>query len=131
MIAIDTNVLVRFLTGDDARQAARARRLFERAVGSSTSIFVSDIVLCEVVWVMSFSYKVGRRDVASSLRQLLHARHMTFFAPDALARALDRFVAGRGDFSDYLVAEHARAAGCSAVATFDKALLGETGFVEP
>lgn len=46
-------------------------------------------------------------------------------------RALNAYERGRADFADYLIREHARRAGCDNVATFDKALLKEPGFIAP
>lgn len=128
MIALDTNVLVRFLVEDDEDQTAAAAALVDRAIAAGETIFVSDIVLCETVWVLAGSYRVARAAIATALRELLRARHLTFASPDQLVRALDAFTSGRGDLADYLIREHARAAGCEAVVTFDRALLGERGF---
>ena len=129
MIALDTNVLVRFLVEDDARQTEAAAALIARAAAHGETLFVSDIVVSEVVWVMSVSYRVGRKEIAGVLRSLLRARHVTFRAADQLIRALAAYETGKGDFADYLIREHARAADCDAVATFDKVLLRERGFV--
>ncbi|MGH7717247.1 MAG: PIN domain-containing protein [Gemmatimonadaceae bacterium] len=131
MIALDTNVLVRFLVEDDEAQTAAAAALVDRAIASDDALFISDVVLCETVWVLAGSYRVARSQIATTLRDLLRARHLAFSAPDALARGLDAFGRGRGDFADYLIREHAREAGCEAVATFDRALLSERGFVAP
>ncbi|MGQ0640616.1 MAG: PIN domain-containing protein [Gemmatimonadaceae bacterium] len=131
MIAVDTYVLVRFLVEDDARQSAAAVALVERAVRSDDSLYVSVIVLCETVWVLSVSYRVPRLDVVKTLQDLLRAKHLTFDDPDRLARAIDSFTTGRGDFADYLIREDALAAGCSSVVTFDRELLREAGFDRP
>jgi predicted nucleic-acid-binding protein len=131
MIALDTNVLVRFLVEDDRAQSAAAAALIERAIGEDEPLFVADVVLCEVVWVLEFSYKVARSDVQTALTRLLHARHLTFTDADLLVRALAAFSAGKGDFADYVIREQAAAAGCTAVATFDRALLKERGFIRP
>ncbi|MEO8620638.1 MAG: type II toxin-antitoxin system VapC family toxin [bacterium] len=129
MIALDTNVLVRYLVEDDAKQAAAAAALVDRVTGDGDTLFISDVVVCETVWVMSVSYSVGRTEIAGVLRNLLRARHLTFNASDQLIRALDAYQAGKGDFADYLIREHARAADCDDVATFDRVLLKEQGFV--
>ena len=128
MNAIDTNVLVRYLVNDDERQSALVAGLVERAVIQGREFFVSDIVVCETVWVLSFSYRIPRADIAALLRDVFRARHLQFAASDQLLRALEAYQAGNGDFADYLIREHARHAGCSTVSTFDKALLKEVGF---
>jgi len=56
------------------------------------------------------------------------ARQLRFQAVDQLSRALDAYAAGKGDFADYLLREHARAADCESVATFDTVLGKEHGF---
>ena len=131
MIALDTNVLVRFLVEDDARQTEQAAALIERAVASGDTLFVSDVVVAELVWVLSVSYRISRAQIAATLRDLLRARHLTFAASDQLTRAIDSFARGKGDFADYLIGEHARVAGCETVATFDRVLLRESGFMTP
>ncbi len=52
MIAVDTNVLLRLLVGDDPAQAAKARRLFDRADAEHKAIWVADSVLVELVWTL-------------------------------------------------------------------------------
>lgn len=131
MIALDTNVLVRFLVEDDARQSAAAAALVERTVRAEDSLYVPGIVLCETVWVLSVSYRVPRLDIVKTLAELLRAKHLTFDYPDRLARAVDAFAAGRADLADYLIREDAIAAGCTSVATFDRHLLREEGFERP
>ena len=131
MIALDTNVLVRFLVEDDAAQSRAAVAVITRAGRTDEPLFVSDVVLCEVVWVLSASYAAPKAEIVGALRKLLHARQLAFRASDVLLRALEAYAAGRGDFADYLVREDARAAGCTSVLTFDKVLLKEQGFARP
>jgi predicted nucleic-acid-binding protein len=131
VIALDTNVLVRFLVEDDAEQLDRARALVGRIVAGGDSCFVSDVVLCELVWVLQSSYRIPRGPIADHLQALLRARHFSFSSTDRLARALRAFRAGRGDFADFLIREHARAQGCDGVATLDGDLVKEEGFVAP
>ncbi len=131
MIALDANVLVRFLVEDDQRQSSKAARLIERAVARNETLFVSDLVVCEAVWVLLSAYRVPRIEVADILAQIFKATHLSFRDPDGLMRALESFIAGKGDFADYVIQEHARSAGCASVATFDRALLKEAGFVTP
>ena len=131
MLALDTNVLVRFLVEDDPKQAAAAAALIERAAAADEPLFVPDIVVCEVVWVLTAAYRVARTEIASTLRELLRARSLVFEAADELSRALDAYTKGQGDFADYLIREQARSAGCTAVVTFDRALRREAGFAAP
>ena len=92
---------------------------------------VTAIVVCELVWVLTSCYDLSRSQVVEVLRNLQRARELALQSPDELARALTSFAAGKGDLADYLIREQARTEGCDAVATFDRAVLGEAGFVEP
>jgi predicted nucleic-acid-binding protein len=131
VIALDTNVLVRFLVQDDEAQSAAANALIEETLTREEGLFVSDVVMCETVWVLGTSYRVRKPEIVAILRDLLRAKQLVFAAPDSLSRALAAYASGRGDFSDYLVREYARAAGCAQVATFDRALRGVSGVTEP
>lgn len=128
MIALDTNVLVRFLVEDDAVQTEQAKALLQQGITEGTTFYVPDVVLCEIVWVLNKSYRVSRREIVAHLRKLLHASHLMFASSERLAKALAAYGRGKGDFADYLIREDARGAGCEAVATFDRALLEEKGF---
>ncbi len=131
MIGLDTNVLVRFLVRDDEKQSRRATELIKGAVDRDEQLFVSDIVMCETVWVLSSAYGFTRAEIVGALGGLVRARNLVFGSTDRLARALDAYRDGKGDFADYLIREHARAAGADTVATFDRALLKDQGFVSP
>jgi predicted nucleic-acid-binding protein len=131
MIAVDTNVLVRFLVHDDQAQSSRATALFRRAQRSDEPVFVPDLVLAETVWVLLRAYRVPKADVVRTLTDLVRARHVRFESPTQVERAIASFARSRGDFVDYLIREHAQAADCEAIATFDESLWSEPGFVRP
>ena len=131
MIALDTNVLLRFLVDDNGEQTARARDLLRRAQDQGVPCFVSDVVLCEVVWVLQRRFRVSRAELVAVLKQLVRASNLVFAARDQVVAALMSFAAGPGGFTDYFIRAQAHAAGCEAVATFDRALLRESGFIAP
>lgn len=129
MIGLDTNILVRFLVEDDKAQTKRVQSLLQKAVESDDPCYVPDVVLCELVWVLERSYKIKREEIGAKLSRLIRARHLAFSSVDRLARTLEAYSSGRGDFADYLIREMAREAGCEAVATLDGDLLKEPGFI--
>jgi len=129
MIAFDTNVIIRFLVRDDLKQAKKVKAMIARL--DDERAYVSDIVLCEVVWVLHSVYGFGREQIGTALRQLIAARQLRFDSTDRLLRAMRAFDGGKGDFADYLIREHATEAGCDSVSTFDKALLREEMFTLP
>lgn len=120
MIALDTNVLVRLLTNDDARQAAKAEKwLLDNATPRSPA-YVDHIVLCELGWVLERSYGYERDLVHAAIDALLQHSSIRVEAPDLVRQALDWHEAGSADFSDYLLAARAQAAGFAPVLTFDR-----------
>jgi len=129
LIAIDTNVLVRYLVADDPKQSRAAAELIERCADEGERIFISQIVLCELVWVLSYAYAFARKEIAALLHDLRRASQLEIENPDQVGRALERYGASRGDFADYLIAERAVARGCTSVATFDRALRSDPRFV--
>ena len=131
MIGLDTNILVRYLKRDDPAQAARAAALIEAAFNDREELFVSHIVLCELVWVLQSGYRHSKAEVVKALRLLLSATQLVFEDVDQVRRALARLDAGGGGFADYLIGERAVSAGCGRVATFDRALLADPAFFSP
>ena len=131
MIGLDTNVLVRYLVEDDETQSRRATQLIEKAIAREEELFISDVVMCETIWVLSSAYRFSRIEIVEVMAGLLRARSVVFSSTDRLKRSLDAFRAGKGDFADYLIRELAQAAGAETVATFDKSLLKEAGFSRP
>ncbi len=114
MIAVDTNVLVRFLVRDDAKQASRAASLIR-----ANEIWISKTVLLETEWVLRSLYGFSPGSLAGALQGL--AGLPTIFLEDetAVARALDWFKEGL-DFADAL---HLASAGnARRFATFDRKL---------
>lgn len=115
MVAIDANVVVRLLTGDDPDQAARARRLIE-----TEEVFVATTVLLETEWVLRSAYGFGRAAVAEALRAFAGLPQVRIEDPGRLAEALDRAAAGF-DFADALHLATPQAA--QGFATFDARLI--------
>ena len=117
MLAVDTNVLVRLLARDDARQAAAA----DAAIAKGA--WVSHLVLAEALWVLDAVYERTPRQLAAALDLLLAHESLALQDADAVAAALAQFrVRPALGFSDCLVLEIARKAGHQPLATFDKAL---------
>ena len=128
MIALDTNVLVRLVLHDDEAQARTAERLFIRARRNQTPLFVADVVLCELVWVLKRRAGVSRADIVNTLDRLLRTELIVVSSAANAENALAAYRAGKGDFADYLIREQSRAMRATEVVTFDRALKGENGF---
>lgn len=89
MLAVDTDVVVRLLVNDDARQGAAARRLFEL-----DEIWIGVTVLLEVAWVLESVYELSATETVTALRGLLGLPNVRVEDAGAVAKALD--VVGRG-----------------------------------
>jgi len=96
MLAVDTNVLVRFLTGDDPRQAARALALFR-----AEQVWVAKTVLLETEWVLRSLYGFGGDRTAVALQGLVGLDNVRVEDAQAVQRALIWSAAGL-DFADAL-----------------------------
>jgi len=114
VIAIDTNVVVRFLVNDDRRQAGRARALID-----AQDIYVPTSVLLETEWVLRSAYQYSRREVIESLQAFLDLPRVFVQDRDAALAAVHWAQHGM-DFSDAL--HLAGSAECEAFASFDRAL---------
>jgi predicted nucleic-acid-binding protein len=117
MLAIDTNVLVRLLARDDAKQALAADQAVARGA------WISHLVLAEAIWVLDAVYARNAKQLIAALDLLLLHESLVLQDADVVNAALTQF---RGKpalgFSDCLVLEIARKAGHLPLATFDKAL---------
>jgi predicted nucleic-acid-binding protein len=117
MRAVDTNVLVRLITRDDARQTAAADRWVEDGA------WVSILALAEAMWVLSAVYRRGPAELASAVEMLLNHKELTLQEPDVVEAALKRFRQRPAvGFSDCLLLELAEQAGHLPLGTFDKEL---------
>ena len=117
MLALDTNVLVRLLARDDARQALAA----DHAVAKGA--WVSHLVLAEAIWVLEAVYARTAKQLIAALDLLLVHESLVLQDADVVGAALSQFRAKPMlGFSDCLVLEVARKAGHLPLATFDRAL---------
>lgn len=128
MIGLDSNVVVRYLAQDDARQAAVATRLIERDLTEREPGFLSLPALAEVVWVMVRCYDADRATVAHVVERLLTVPQLRLQCAEQVWAALRAYVVGRMDFSDALIGALAAHAGCSRTVTFDLAASRAPGF---
>ena len=122
MIALDTNILVRAILGDDPKQSPLARRTLENA----RAILVPITVLIELAWVLK-SVGWSRNQIYLALGTLaLQPTRRLDRSADVLA-ALDDFKDGPADFADYLVLHQAKSLGARKLLTFDRKLAKAPG----
>lgn len=119
MIAIDTNVLVRFLTQDDPEQGAIARR-FLAGLTVDHPGFVAREVLVELVWVLERAYGCSRAEIASALEGLLAAAELEVEASDDVGAVLHVYRDQGFGFADLMIAAAGRRVGAESLVTFDR-----------
>lgn len=130
MIAfVDTNVLVRHLTGDPPAQAVRATRYLELA----DELLLPDLILAEVAYVLESFYETPRAQVAETLRAVLAFSAIRVVDDELLHRAVEVYDVHRLDFADAYVVASAERSGIGVVASFDRAIdrVGTVRRVEP
>ena len=123
MIGIDTNVLVRYLTQDDAAQAARATRFMETELGPAQQGCISVVVLVELCWVLQSLYRVTPSELLDLIDDLLRSRHLQLEhrpAVQASVHALRQSPKASAGLADVLITHIGQALGCSHTVSFDK-----------
>ena len=128
MIAVDTNVLVRYLVGDDAEQANAARALLEGLTPERPG-FICREVAVEVVWVLERAYGFTRVQIADVLVELTATDSIVVEAADDMARAAYDYRQGGVGFADLMILSAAEREGAAPLYTFDRQLARMDGAV--
>jgi len=123
MIGIDTNVLVRYLVQDDPEQSAQSTLLIEQECNLSSPGYLSNIVLCELVWVLTGAYKYDKNLVIEVMEQILVTAEFLVENENVVRKAINDYKIGSADFSDYLIVNNNQQSGCTKTYTFKKKLL--------
>jgi predicted nucleic acid-binding protein len=115
---VDTNILVRHVTGDPPAQARRATRYLETA----DELLLPDLIAAEVVYVLESYYEVPRAQVAETLRAILAFPAIRVVDADLLRRAVEVYEVHRLDFADAYLVASAERTGVGVIASFDRSI---------
>jgi predicted nucleic-acid-binding protein len=115
---VDTNILVRHLTGDPPAMAKRATAF----LANQPELYLADLIVAETVYVLESFYKAPRDQVATAMRSLISMRSMNTVDPALLLRAIEVYEVDRLDFAEAYLVASAETAGVSTIASFDKAI---------
>lgn len=115
---LDTNVLIRHLTGDPPAQGRRATAFLERA----EQLLLPDLIVAEVVYVLESFYEVERQRVAELVRAVIGFPAMLVVDEPLLLRALEVYEVDRLDFAEAYLVASAEASGVGRIASFDRDL---------
>jgi predicted nucleic-acid-binding protein len=126
---VDTNILIRHLTGDPAAQARRASSF----LAAADELLLTDVVVAEVVYVLESFYEVPRARVCELVRAVLAFGSIVVLDPPLLLRALELYEVARLDFADAYLVASAEESGVETVASFDRSIdrIGTVQRIEP
>jgi len=118
-LLLDTNVIVRFLTGDHPAHSPRSRNLFARAAAGDVTLVVTDLALAETAWVLQSFYSLDRNAITAALKDLIDSAGIEVENKATLLSALRNFAQTDVNFVD---AYHAAVAAAKsiAIASFDR-----------
>ena len=120
MIGLDTNIVLRYLLQDDAKQTAQVNHIVEEELGPHNPGFLSLPTILELVWVLRSVFKQNPAQIAIHLEHLLGAESLLLQNEQEVFEAMYALKQGTGEFEDALIAAVNRWAGCSHTYTFDK-----------
>lgn len=115
---VDTNILIRHLTGDPPDQAARATALLAEA----EELLLPDVIVAEIVYVLESFYKVPTEEVAGLVRSVIAFAPIRTLDPALLLRSLEVFEIHGIDFADAYLVASAEAAGVHDIISFDRSI---------
>lgn len=115
---LDTNVLIRHLTGDPPAQARRAGAFLSGA----DELLLPDLIVAEVIYVLESFYEVGREQVAELVRAVIGFPAVVVVDALLLLRALEVYEVDRIDFAEAYLVASAEASGVKAIASFDRSI---------
>jgi len=122
MIALDTNILVRYITQDDPVQSADATRVIESRCSPDFPGWVSLVVLCELVWVLARAYRYEKALILDVIDRLLSVADLRVDQDDVARAAVMAWRTGPADFADYVILFAGRDAGAENLVTLDRRL---------
>jgi predicted nucleic-acid-binding protein len=126
MIGLDTNVLVRYIMQDDAKQASLATRLVE-SLSAEAPGFLPLVAVVELAWVLSSAYDLDRAQLVEAFEGVLRTKELVIERAEVVWKALRAFQSVNADFADCLIAHSAASAGCEKTMTFDRGAAKSAG----
>jgi predicted nucleic acid-binding protein len=115
---IDTNIIVRHLTGDPPAMAERATRF----LASQRDLLLTDLILAETVYVLESFYEAPRNQVAEAIRSMIAFESIVCVDPAMLLRAIEVYETDRLDFAEAYLVASAESTQVGRIASFDQAI---------
>jgi predicted nucleic-acid-binding protein len=115
---IDTNILVRHLTGEPPEMAAASTRFLR----SERDLLLVDLVVAETIYVLESFYEAARTEIAGAIRSLLAFDGIVCVDAAMLLRAVEVYEVDRVDFAEAYLVAGAESTGVGRVASFDRSI---------
>ena len=128
MIALDTNVIVRYLTQGHPAQSRKATQIIEHRLTAERPGFIGVVTMVETVWVLGRAYGLTAQDIAAAIERMLQTDVLLIEREQEVFTAMVALKEGRGSFADALIAALGIQAGCKHTLTFDQKALRLSGF---
>jgi predicted nucleic-acid-binding protein len=119
---------VRYVVADDPKQLALAEGIIEECGENEEPVFLSVLVLCELVWVLDRSYQQSKAQMLNVMDTILRKNLFHIEHYELVRRSVQAWRHGKKDFAGYLIGEIASRAGCRDTVTLDRGLKGSAGF---
>lgn len=120
MIALDTNILLRFFLKDDETQSPLALELIAKRCTETDPGFISLVTVAEVAWALEKVYRIERKELADALQALFLSQSFYVQNGDEVFQAVDLFRKGEMDFHDALIGLVGKLYRCETTFTFDR-----------
>lgn len=126
---VDTNIIVRHLTGEPPDMASRATAF----LAAESDLFLADLIVAETIYVLESFYKAPRGQIATAMRSLIALRCVVTVDPALLLRAFEIYEVDRIDFAEAYLVACAESSGVNSIASFDRAIdrVGTVVRIEP
>ena len=115
---VDTNVLIRHLTGDPPAMSKRATAFLREA----SELYLTDLVVAETIYVLESYYELPREQIATTIRSLLAFDSISVVDRDVLLRAVEVYEIDRLDFAEAYLLACAESTGIGRVVSFDRSI---------
>ena len=119
-VAIDTNLLVRYLTGDDPQKAMAVDNLLNRAIRGELKILIPSIVVAELVWVLESFYVMKAQEIAELVEAIVNTPGVEVTDKGIIVSALRLYRNKHIDLIDAWITEFAKEREIKTIYTFDK-----------
>ncbi len=117
---VDTNVFLRFLLNDDPEKADACEMLFRRAINGEESLFTTEMVMAELVWVLESYYELSKSDIREKLEKILNTKNLDCPNREIIINALSAYEEKNIDYIDAYNASILQMKGIDEVYSYDR-----------